>query len=247
MFDKDITILEKKLGFKFKNPELILIALTHKSHPHSDENNQRLEFLGDSILSAVITEYLYEKFTEDNEGRLTSMRAALVNEDSLFELALNINLNEFVFMSDEELSREGNLRKAALADTYESIIGAIFLDQGYSESKKAILNLFKNELNNLKNIKTFKDPKSLLQEKLQSKGIDPPKYLTSLKSGPPHNPIFETKLYIGKKLIVKSEGFKKSDSEKKVATDALRLLESNFYALEKKRSFIKKIIDNLRN
>ena len=247
MFDKDISILEKKLGFKFKNPKLIYIALTHKSRTSSDENNQRLEFLGDSILSAVITEYLYEKFTEDNEGRLTSMRASLVNEDSLFELAKNINLNEFVLMSDEELSRDGNLRKAALADTYESIIGAIFLDQGYSESKKTILNLFKNELNNLKNIKTFKDPKSFLQEKLQSKGIDPPKYLTSLKSGPPHNPIFETKLYIGKKLIVKSEGFKKSDSEKKVATEALKLIESNFHSLEKKRSFIKKIIDNLRN
>ena len=104
MFDKDISILEKKLGFKFKNPKLIYIALTHKSYPSSGENNQRLEFLGDSILSAVITEYLYEKFTEDNEGRLTSMRAALVNEDSLFELALNINLNE------QRINLDGNLK-----------------------------------------------------------------------------------------------------------------------------------------
>ncbi len=246
MFDKDITKLEKKLGFKFKNPQLIFIALTHKSHPSSGENNQRLEFLGDSILSAVITEYLYEKFTEDNEGRLTSMRASLVNEDSLFNLAKNIDLNEFVMMSDEELSRNGNLRKAALADTYEAIIGAIFLDQGYNKSKITILNLFKNDLKNLKNIKTFKDPKSVLQEKLQSKKIDPPKYLTLLKSGPPHNPIFETKLFIGKKLIVKSEGNKKSESEKRVASEALKLLESNFHTLEKKRSFLKKIIDNLK-
>ena len=130
MFDKDISILEKKLGFKFKNRKLIYIALTHKSRPSSEENNQRLEFLGDSILSTVITEYLYEKFIDDNEGRLTSMRASLVNEDSLFNLAKIIDLNEFVLMSDEELSREGNLRKAALADTYEAIIGAIFLDQG---------------------------------------------------------------------------------------------------------------------
>ena len=112
----------KKLGFKFKNPELIYIALTHKSRLSSGENNQRLEFLGDSILSAVITEYLYEKFIDDNEGRLTSMRASLVNEDSLFNLAKIIDLNEFVLMSDEELSREGNLRKAALADTYLSLI-----------------------------------------------------------------------------------------------------------------------------
>ena len=85
------------------------------------------------------------------------------------------------------------------------------------------------------------------QEKLKSKVIDTPKYQTSLKSGPPHNPVFETKLFIGKKLIDKSEGFKKSDSEKKVATEALKLIESNFHSLEKKRSFIKKIIDNLRN
>ena len=112
--------------------------------------------------------------------------------------------------------------------------------------QKTILNLFKNELT-IQNIKTFKDPKSVLQEKLQSKGIDPPKYQTSLKSGPPHSPVFETKLFIGKKLIFKSEGFKKSESEKKVAIEALKLLESNFYPLEKKKSFIKKIIDNLRN
>ena len=108
------------------------------------------------------------------------------------------------------------------------------------------MSLFKNNLKNLKNIKTFKDPKSVLQEKLQSKKIDPPKYLTSIKSGPPHNPIFETKLFIGKKLIVKSEGYKKSESEKRVATEALKLLDSNYHSLEMKRSFIKKIIDNLR-
>lgn len=246
MYDKDTTILEKKLAFEFKNKDLLHDALTHKSYSLGGINNQRLEFLGDSILNTIISEYLYQKFNKDNEGKMTSMRASLVNEDSLFKLAKEIDLNEFVFMSEEEFSRSGNLRKAALADTYEAIIGAIFLDQGYDVSKKIVLGLFKNHLLNLKNIKTFKDPKSVLQEKLQSIKIDPPRYETSIKSGPPHNPKFETKLYIDKQLIVKSEGYKKSESEKKVASDALIMINNNNLNLNKKKSFIKKLFENLR-
>ena len=101
-------------------------------------------------------------------------------------------------------------------------------------------------MQNLKYIKTFKDPKSVLQEKLQSIKIDPPRYETSIKSGPPHNPIFETKLYINNELVVKSEGYKKSESEKKVASDALKMLSNNDLKLTKKKSFIKKLLENLR-
>ena len=246
MFDIDTTILEKKLGFEFKNKDLLHDALTHKSYSSGGSNNQRLEFLGDSILNTIISEYLFQKFNNDNEGKMTSMRASLVNEDSLFNLAKEIDLNEFVYMSDEEFLRSGNLRKAALADTYEAIIGAIFLDQGYEISKKIVLDLFKNNLQNLKYIKTFKDPKSVLQEKLQSIKIDPPRYETSIKSGPPHNPIFETKLYINNELVVKSEGYKKNESEKKVASNALKMLSNNDLKLTKKKSFIKKLLENFR-
>ena len=245
MFEKDIGKLEKELGFTFKNRILLIEAITHKSFSKSEENNQRLEFLGDSILNTIISEYLFEEFGHDNEGKMTSMRASLVNENSLYELAKKIKLNNFMLMSEEEILRKGNLRKAALSDTFEAIIGAIFLDQGYDKTKIIVTNLFNEELKNLNNVKTFKDPKSELQESLQSMKIKPPKYITSVKSGPPHNPVFETKLFIGNKLINRSEGFKKSDSEKKVATDTLKMLENNILEINEEKSLLKKIIDSL--
>jgi dsRNA-specific ribonuclease len=174
------------------------------------------------------------------------MRASLVNENSLYKLAKKIKLNEFIIMSEEEILRKGNLRKAALSDTYEAVIGAIFLDQGYDETKNIVINLFIENLKNLNIVKTFKDPKSELQESLQSMKFKPPKYITSIKSGPPHNPVFETKLFIGNKLINKSEGYKKIDSEKKVATDTLKMIENNKLEFIEEKSLLKKIIDNFK-
>ena len=241
----NLSQLEKKLKIKFKDKKLLEKSLIHKSLDPIN-NNEKLEFLGDRVLGFIISKKLIDIYPDENEGSLDKKFASLVNKNRCLDIANKLELFNYIKTNTNKTNKY-KIENKILSDTCESIIGAIFLDQGYREAKKTILNLFQDELNNLKNIKTFKDPKSVLQEKLQSKGIDPPKYQTSLKSGPPHNPVFETKLFIGKKLIVKSEGFKKSDSEKKVATEALKLLESNFHSLEKKRSFIKKIIDSLRN
>ena len=134
--------LEDKLNYHFKDETLLKLSLTHRSA--CQKNNERLEFLGDSALDLIVSEYLYSKYQDDNEGILTSKRSLLVDETALSKIAKELNLNDFIRMSEEELKRGGNLRESALADAMEALIGAIFLDRGYEYVREFTLNLLKN-------------------------------------------------------------------------------------------------------
>ncbi|MEC9451713.1 MAG: ribonuclease III domain-containing protein, partial [Chloroflexota bacterium] len=141
--------LQSSLNINFNSINLLESALTHKSffvnkNQNIEGYNQRLEFLGDSALDLIVSEYLYSKYQDDNEGILTSKRSLLVDETALSKIAKELNLNDFIRMSEEELKRGGNLRESALADAMEALIGAIFLDRGYEYVRKFTLNLLKN-------------------------------------------------------------------------------------------------------
>ncbi|MBM01886.1 MAG: ribonuclease III [Chloroflexi bacterium] len=244
--------IQSNLNVDFNNINLLESAFTHKSffvkkNKRIKDYNQRLEFLGDSILDLIISEYLYSKYQDDNEGILTSKRSLLVDESALSKIAKDLNLNDFIRMSKEELDRGGNLRESALADAMEAFIGAVFLDKGYEYVKKFTLNLLKNSLEDLEKLKNYKDSKSMLQELVQAESLDPPKYILSNVSGPSHNPIFKTDLYINNYKISTSEGPKKIISEQRAAEKAIDYInKNNFNSIKTKKSFFKKVLNSFR-
>ncbi len=140
---KDFSKLEKKLGLKFKNKDLLIQAFCHRSYLNENpdfylENNERLEFLGDAVLELVVTEYLYQKYPKKSEGELTNWRAALVNAKILGDLAQNLDFNDYLLLSKGETKELGKARQYILANSFEALIGAIYLDQGYKTSQKFI-------------------------------------------------------------------------------------------------------------
>jgi len=150
-------------------------------------------------------------------------------------------------MSEEELKRGGNLRESALADAMEALIGAIFLDRGYEYVRKFTLNLLKNSLQDIDNLENYKDSKSTLQEMVQAESLDPPKYILSNVSGPSHNPIFKTDLYINDHKISSSEGPRKIISEQRAAEKAIDYInKNNFDGIKTKKSFFKKVLNSFR-
>ena len=223
MFEKDIGKLEKALGFTFENRVLLIEAITHKSFSSSDDNNQRLEFLGDSILNTIISEYLFDEFGNHNEGKMTSMRASLVNENSLYELAKKIKLNEFMLMSDDEIMRKGNLRKAALSDTYEAIIGAIYIDTGLNNCKNFIINNIIDK--ELIYSKPQKHPKSILQEFCLLQYNTLPKYSILNKSGNEHQPVYEVSVCVKNHDVVSATGANLKKAEEAAAIKLLNILK----------------------
>ena len=158
-----------------------------------------------------------------------------------------LKLNEYLRMSSEEINRGGNLRDSALADELEALIGAIFIDKGYEFVNFFIINLFKNSFENINELQNYKDPKSLLQEMVQAEALDPPKYVLNKVSGPSHNPIFKTDLYINDIKISSSDGNKKIISEQNAAEMAINYLEKNkFDEIKTKKTFFKKIMNRFR-
>ena len=187
---------EKKINYKFKNKSLIDLAFTHSSFKNKiNKNYERLEFLGDRVLSLVISEDLFLKYSNENEGALSKRLSDLVSKQKLLEVANEISIKEMLKIDQFE-KKNLKLKKniSILSDVCESLIGAIYLDSDLENAKKFISKYWKKKIS--KNILPPQDPKSLLQEVAQKKGLNLPKYILKNKEGPPHNPRFEIEVFL---------------------------------------------------
>ena len=187
---------EKKINYKFKNKSLIDLAFTHSSFKNKiNKNYERLEFLGDRVLSLVISEDLFLKYSNENEGALSKRLSDLVSKQKLLEVANEISIKEMLKIDQFE-KRNLKLKKniSILSDVCEALIGAIYLDSNLENAKKFISKYWKKKIS--KNILPPQDPKSLLQEVAQKKGLNLPKYIVKNKEGPPHNPRFEVEVFL---------------------------------------------------
>ena len=187
---------EKKINYKFKNKILIDLAFTHSSFKNKiNKNYERLEFLGDRVLSLVISEDLFLKYSNENEGALSKRLSDLVSKQKLLEVANEISIKEMLKIDQFE-KRNLKLKKniSILSDVCEALIGAIYLDSNLENAKKFISKYWKKKIS--KNILPPQDPKSLLQEVAQKKGLNLPKYILKKKEGPPHNPRFEIEVFL---------------------------------------------------
>jgi ribonuclease-3 len=186
--------LQKNLSYQFNNIELLNKALTHRSV--SKQNNERLEFLGDSVLGSIISEELYSRHSNIDEGQLSRLRSHLVRGNTLANLAKKLNISENLKLGQGELKSGGFRRESILADTFEAILGAIFLDSDYLTVKKVVLNLFSDLLNEARSEDSLKDFKTQLQELLQKKGYDLPKYKLLQTKGKDHNAVFYVSCHV---------------------------------------------------
>ena len=181
--------IQSILDYRFKNSDLLEQALTHRSYSQIN-NNERLEFLGDSVLSLVISENIYQRESGADEGELSRLRSSLVKEEALARVARDIGLGDFIYLGGGELKSGGFRRSSILSDTLEAIIGAIYLDSGFAPAKNTILHLYQDYLLNLPDIDSLKDSKTQLQEYLQSKQLDLPDYTVIQTTGKSHDQIF---------------------------------------------------------
>ena len=215
--------LEENIGYTFKNKELLKNALTHTSYAYENnvQSNEKLEFLGDSILEFLSSKYLYGKYKKLKEGEMTKVRATVVCEDSLYKIALKHNFSDFLYLGKSESSNNAHLSKAILADSVEALIAAIYLDSGLESTEKFIIeNLIEPIEIATKNVGN-KDYKTVLQEKLQIHGNVEIKYYITKESGPDHDKEFESKVECNGKVLGKGKGKTKKESEMMAAKAAI--------------------------
>lgn len=221
--------LKEKLNIdiQWRLPDLLVEAMTHNSFANNKKtrtNNQRLEFLGDAVLELVISDYLYNKYVNLAEGELTRARASIVCESTLAEVAQKLNLGNTLIMGKGEEKNGGRSRPSILADAFESLVGAIYLDQGLEAAKGFILNQLESYLGGEFVIKN-KDFKTTLQEYVQSISNETVNYCTLSEEGPDHDKTFRVGVYYKNKLMGTGEGKSKKEAEQKAAYDALKQIK----------------------
>lgn len=226
----DFKTLEQHIGYSFKNSDFLREALTHRSYLNENPgwglpNNERLEFLGDAVLELVSTEALFNRFPEEQEGKLTALRAALVNYVMLAAIAREIGLEKYLLLSRGELKDTGRAREVILANAIEAFIGAIYLDGGYKAAQTFIESCVLSHLEEVLKHELYIDAKSLLQERAQAEFKITPQYEVISAAGPDHRKTFIIGVYFSGKLIAQGEGFSKQDAEVEAAKKALELLK----------------------
>ena len=212
--------LHPLIGYTFSSPTLLQLAVTHRSF--SGNNNERLEFLGDGVLNFIVAHQLYQRFAKLPEGDLSRLRAQLVKESSLCEIALTLNLGDYLKLGEGELKSAGWRRPSILADGLEAIVGAVYLDGGFSAAETVVLKLFAEKLNTIDPKAIDKDAKSQLQEYLQSKKIELPDYAVVSIEGEAHAQSFKVECVINK-LNIKTlgEGTSRRNAEQQAAQLAM--------------------------
>ena len=217
--------LEKRIGYQFKDRSLLETALTHPSRSNEDrslEDNQRLEFLGDAVIDLIIGEHLYRKFPDEKEGILTKQRALIVCADSFFLASKKFELGEFLKLGKGEIMNGGKYKKNIIADGFEALIGAVFMDSDYETTKKTVLTLLDGIIRKAETGNLTYDYKSLLQEHVHQKKIKDFSYNLVRITGPEHNQVFTSELLIEGKAYGTGTGKNKKESEQHAALEALK-------------------------
>ena len=219
--------LQKRIGYTFKNTDLLTEALTHSSYANEKRkgrnSNERLEFLGDSVLSIVVSQYLFEHFTHLPEGELTKIRASLVCEKSLYEFTKQIDLGEHILLGKGEENTGGRERVSILADAFEAVIAAVFLDGGLEAAKRHILKFIPKDIDDRKPV-SFSDHKTILQEIIQKNPEEKVEYKLVGQSGPDHNKAFKVQVRLNSNVIGTGIGRSKKEAEQMAAKEALELM-----------------------
>jgi ribonuclease-3 len=208
--------LQKSLGYEFKDEKLLTEALTHRSYT-KDFNNERLEYLGDAVLDLIVGEYLYHLFPKAEEGMLSKLRAALVNEDAFYKLAKRLNLGDYLFLSPAEENNGGRDKPSILSSAFEALIGALYLEAGFDKAKEVALNLIKEEYSNINPQELLKDYKTTLQEITQAHFGVVPEYRLIKAVGPDHKKEFEIGVYINDKEYARAKGRSKKSAQQEGA------------------------------
>jgi ribonuclease III len=228
--ETNLNTLQDLLGYRFRDESLLRLALTHPSVAHESPvntpHNQRLEFLGDSVLGASLTSALYEKFPQLGEGPLTKARAQLVNRRTLAAASRRLRLGEHLLMSHGEDANGGRERTSALADVFEAVVGAIFLDGGYTAASEFVLRCFKESLSSTLGAPNLDNPKGELQELLQATSLTAPRYEMKVATGPDHDRVFESAVSHEGVELARGQGKSKKEAESAAATAALEKLRA---------------------
>ena len=224
---KDFSEFESKINIKFKNQDLLKEAFTHRSYLNENPSwpvgqNERLEFLGDAVLELAVTDFLFMRFPEKPEGELTSFRAALVNANMLSSVAQDLEINDYLLLSKGESKDVGRARLFILANCFEALIGAIYLDQGYDPASRFIHENILPKMDEILNKKLFRDSKSLFQERAQEITGVTPSYEVVKEWGPDHDKHFVVGVYVGKELVAQGEGPSKQEAQQQAAMAGLK-------------------------
>jgi ribonuclease-3 len=229
---KDFEPLEKKLGLNFKNKDLLTQAFTHRSYINENPNfnlshNERLEFLGDAVMELIVTEHLYKDFPEKTEGDLTNWRAALVNAKMLTSVAEELGFNDYLLLSKGESKEGGKARAYILANSWEALIGALYLDSGYQTTDAFIKKYLMKKLADIIQEGSYKDSKSKFQEKAQEKVSITPAYKVLKEWGPDHDKKFVVGVMLGNEIVAEGQGSSKQEAEEAAARLGLEVKNWN--------------------
>lgn len=223
----DLANFEKRIGYSFKNKNLLTEAFTHRSYLNENtswkgNHNERLEFLGDAVLELIITEHIFLKFSEKPEGELTSLRAALVNAVMLSQIASELKINDFLLLSRGEQKDLGRARAYILANAMEALMGALYLDGGYDSAKDFIEKYIASKTKEVLERELYRDSKSFFQERAQEVAGLTPSYKVLKEWGPDHDKHFVVGVYLSDDLVASGEGPSKQIAEQNAAEDGLR-------------------------